>query len=160
MASGITVPTNAYISLADLKDQKLPKREYSAVSVPTIAQAEKTILKVAAAINAILRSQGYSPPLTNSDDILILSEINALGAAAKIERATLAALGAADSSAIVEYNEMFEAEMKRLQNGEYTFSGAGASDVHEPDVNDELDTGGDREDTLFNTKSPLDDDSF
>lgn len=160
MGSGITTPTEAYVTLDEVRRQKLPHRTYDADSNPTASAAEKTIKNVAASINAALKSLGYTPPLTGSDDILILGEINALGAASRIEEATLATVGGGDSETAATFKTSYNEEMAKLRSGEYQFTDAGGNTIAKPDGNDDLDSSGDRTDPIFIMENPKDSTSF
>lgn len=147
MGSGIIIPTEAYASLEDVV-QLLPKRSYDATSEPSASQCEQFIKNVAKVIDARLRKKGYTPPLTNSEDIQVLKHINALGAAVLIETATLGVVQG-DSPIIETYNEEYKSLLEDISNGTLEFAGAGTAPDDDADGPDELDASGTRADPIF-----------
>lgn len=143
----IAVPTHAYCTVEDVL-ALLPTRQYDSESRPTLEQAEEIIKDVAREINGALRSLGYTAPLTGSSDIADLKTINKYGAAGLCESATL--IGVQGESVLAtRYLEQFKAMMKQLREGEWQFSDAGAPTLNNPDGNDDLDEGGDRDEPIF-----------
>lgn len=147
MSGGIQVPSQAYATLEDV-GILLPGRVYDQTSRPTAAQCEHYIKSIASELNARLRGLGYEPPLTDTDDILILARINALGAAIIIESATLGTVQG-DSPLIETLRAEYQQALKDLTAGSLVFEGAGESPVSDADGPDDLDASGARADPVF-----------
>lgn len=144
----IKVPTDAYCTVEDVQEH-LPARVYDANSRPTVFQVEKRIKRLGTEINVVLRALGYTPPLTGTEDIEVLKEINSLGAAASAEAATLAITPSADQTAVDRLDTNFTRMMDIMRKGGYKFKLADAPELLNPDINDDLDESGDRVDPLF-----------
>lgn len=147
MGAGVVKPTEAYASVEDVA-QLLPHRSFTAESKPSAAQVTQALKDVASIINGHLRAVGFSPALTNSDDVQILKHINALGAAILAESQKLGQTQG-DSPLIDRYQEEYSSYLKKIVNGDIVFSGAGAPPNSDADGNDDLDTSGDRADPIF-----------
>lgn len=145
----ILVPSESYCKWEDVKGDKLPHRTLTADSRPTITKAEDIIKRTADQLNAILRGLGYSTPLTTAGDINLMKEIQMLGSAYKIESAALAQLPNPNFALLDRLKEDWEDELKRLQDGEYVFEGAGAPPTAEMEGNADLADGGDNDEPLF-----------
>lgn len=143
----ISVPSQAYAELTDVY-QLLPGRSYSASTKPSEAQAEQAVKDVAAQINARLRALGYSTPLTDTSDILVLKHINALGAAAHCEQATLGVVQG-ESPIAEAYRDEYMTFLKDLQDGKFNFEGAGDPSASEAEGPEELEASGSRADPVF-----------
>ena len=144
----IKVPTDAYCTVEDVQEH-LPARVYDANSRPTVFQVEERIKRVADELNVVLRALGYTPPLTGTEDVNVLREMNSLGAAMKAESATLAITPSADQTAIDRLETEFTRMLDTMRKGGYKFATADAPDLLDPDINDDLDAGGDRNDPIF-----------
>lgn len=147
----ITIPTDAYCSVDDVR-QLLPNRKYDTSSKPTLEQAENSIKSIAEEISAVLRALGFSPPLTNANDIKFLKYVNQLGGAWMCETGTL--IGVQGTSELAQsYKEKYERMIEGLQEGLYKLPSAGASDSSTPDANDDLDASGTRSEPIFSISS-------
>lgn len=78
----------AYCTIDDLKIY-VPKLEFSASTKPTSTQVESIITNTSYEIDSALQTAGYSLPVTDADTLAFLKNLNALGAAAIAEGATL-----------------------------------------------------------------------
>lgn len=144
---GIIVPTEAYCTLEDVQEL-LPNRVYNATSRPTISQAIGLVKAVAAEINAILRGLEYvTVPFTDDGDIVVLKEINKVGAAYRIECATNATGG--ENPALDRLERQYGSMIDYLRKGVYKFASAGTPPSAEPDGNDDLDASGTRSEPIF-----------
>ena len=75
----------SYASLSDVQALN-PKRTYDATTTPTSTQVSSLITQVAAEIDMVLASQGYTVPVTAPASLLTaLKYINAYGAGALAE---------------------------------------------------------------------------
>lgn len=145
---GIIVPTEAYCTLEDVQEL-LPNRVYNATSRPTISQAIGLVKAVAAEINAILRGLEYATvPFTDATDVVLLKEINKVGAAYRIESSTNAS-AQSDSPALDRLERMYGSMIENLRKGAYKFASAGTPPSAEPDGNDDLDASGTRSEPIF-----------
>lgn len=79
----------AYCNLEDVSGEAQRKQPYSGTTQPTSLQVQKYIDGVAAAMDMALQRAGYTLPVTDQDALTYLSRVNAVGAAAAAERATV-----------------------------------------------------------------------
>jgi hypothetical protein len=82
-------------------------------SVPTETQVEGFIDQVAAEVNSVLRSIGYTVPVTGSNDILMLTRYVAQKAAAKTYDAGYGGFGETPHR-IKEWEEEYKTFLERL----------------------------------------------
>jgi len=147
MATAVIVPTEAYATLADVQEL-LPGRKYTADSKPTAQQIESFLKRNAKILDARLRSLGFDVPLTGSDDIEVMKQMNALAGAIFAERGTIAGVQG-DSPILDRLIDELDKLLEDLSNGRFTFATAGDSPTSDGDGPDELDTAGDRADPVF-----------
>ena len=77
----------SYCTTTDVKGLN-PKRTYDATTTPTLAQVQEYVDRIAAEIDTILQSRGYSTPVTTPSELVtFLKQLNALGAGSMAERA-------------------------------------------------------------------------
>lgn len=145
----ITVPTDAYCTLAEALDYLPQVRDSIGTSTDpiTTSEAEQVVKDVAKQMDAVIGKHGYDTPVTDTDALPLLRRINSIGAAGEILLAFQGGLGAAlDENAL---SARYAAELKRLERGAYKLGSLEAPSYRRPDGQADLLTGGDREDPTF-----------
>ena len=142
----IKITTDAYCDLNHVLEL-LPGRVYDEHSSPTLQQAENLIIDKKRQIDSVLRSLGYTLPITSTDDLDLLAGINKIGAAYMIENATL--LKGGEASEIADkYEEQYDKLLAMLKDGEIGLE-TETGDSEGPDSNDDLSSSGIRSEPIF-----------
>jgi len=111
----------SYCTISDVRAIN-PKRTYSATTTPTDTHVATFIDLIAADIDVILSSRGYTTPITTPAAFMTwLKLLNALGAAAMAEDAMFPETtekGSTPHASILR--KQYDARLTKLQNGEIT----------------------------------------
>lgn len=146
----ITVPTDAYCTVAEAQALLGSGRTISASTTPTLTAFETWIKAGAQILNDTLRTQGIAVPVTDTASLARLSTANAQYAAGMYEMAVQNTQnGQVAGTAGHLYLELFETEIKRLQKRGTGLGAVGTPAGMGPAGNTDLQPGGDDEDQAF-----------
>jgi len=145
----ITVPTDAYLELADLA-YLLPRRTLTAAPLST-AIVEEHIKSIANEINGVLEGRGYAIPVTTDVGKRRLKTLNGYGAAHLVELALQGPnVGGPDAGGTAAmFGKLYRDGLKLLKDDAYSLGGVSPASSTPAAGNADLASGGSDEDPAF-----------
>lgn len=113
----------AYCDSDDVQ-RLIPNRRFDTSSKPTLAQVNSLITDVSNRIDAALRGAGFSVPVGAGAGYDFLTHLNAVGAAALVERAIVDIPSGKESGTGSVLQKQFDELLKQVVEGKVILAGA------------------------------------